>query len=1572
MKKNLQNNFRNDPFWKITAQISMICSLFLGSLAPTCLGLSFEVTHKDRQEFVPEVLVDSSTSTGTSTSMSMMTDLPSEVAIQNSNPLSVSKSAATSPFHGDLVTTENFNSNRNRIALHSGPPLVMGIVNEDFSVNTTGTPFPDGWMNRISGGNLPIYLASYDGRTGVMNLSGDPASVGLKQEYNEPIMLNRFSLFKITFKIVVADTWGDGWYGADSPVILKLTVQKQNGSTVQISRLFNYWHNLNSKRNPNFVLVPQNQWVTQAFTGVNFGLTEGDKLMAVEIRSSGSHLESYVDSVQLEFNQIPPVTLSLTGARSEILVGESMTVSVSATPAVDSYQWYLDGTLVPGATAPVITLGGSLSVGNHELTAKVNLGGVVTTQPFSFRVVDLALCAQLDITGPWAPSTTTHLTQSITTFTHWEWDPRYGAIPHYYPIENNTYSYGTPLQISRSNTPWDPPSQNGYTSEDRVLVEFDLSHWYQQGLNADKVAWVELLATVSGSGEIFQGYDFSISSMTALEDGRFTSAQDDFLVGATNIQTIRGLQLNATPQTLRFNITDLLQNDLTTGSAWSGILFKPEASNIPLMRLSDVRLRIYYDRPAKIFHVREGESIQAVIDQTVAGDTVFVHAGTYHQTVTLKQGVNLLGENRDTTIIDGQSRYENVILALGSNRIEGLTITGGAAYAGAPRSAVRVEGNNVVITGNNIKNNAGYAVYLRSGQNVMLDHNLFLNNYLAIQYPHAIVTGATIQNNTIVGSNIGINLLNGVTPVISNNIITGSRFASIYEFYWGRTPSRGFASVTNNVFWNNTERGSYYGNATPPSVETWTQGNISADPRFINPVQNNYHLQPGSPALGKGAFPDAMATINGTAYNQSTITQFTPYYPELIGGTGSLNRTFDGWGVMNQHSSREFSLSYDLVDNDDYVYGSVESRYFDDRQRRWIWRPINFSSGLVLAASGFSGNQLKVEVVDDQGKRAVYYLNLTALKQNYVLNFTGMGIDATQIVQIVFTADKEHMGTRGRVTVETKGIAFIPIADADTEIPGTDYNPTAITRLSGFPALSPGSGSTGGTPDGTISLNQSSSRDFSFNYILPGSDDFVFAQIANGSFDSQGIWAGTTMDLSTGVVFAVNGPAGRKINLEIVDNLGNRKIVYLLLTGTKQNYLLQTVGLNINAARVAQIIFKANQLKMGDSGTVTVETNGLYYIPVINPEIYNQNTITQLRMPGRHFPSLILGSGAATGMPDSWALVNQFSPTEFRLSYNLTDYDDHVFAEVNSRYVTSSYPNWGFAWADLSLGSALVLAVNGSAGTQLKVDVVDDQGAMASFFLDLTGAKQNYTLNFTGTSINASRVRRILFKADKAHMETRGRAIVEMKGLYFYILPVQIEGQVYNPNAITLLPGLPALSSGTGSTGGIANGTVNLIQTSSRKFSFSYTLADNDDYVFTRVGNGSFNAQGKWTGTTMDLSAGLTFAVNGSADNQLVVKMVDDLGNEGLFNLHLTGSKQNFALPANLMEIDATHVAQIFFMADQSHMDARGTVVVEMNGLFYALPGVNPLNKKSQQRLNVAAKSSSREKIKNNFSIVSG
>ena len=51
-------------------------------------------------------------------------------------------------------------------------------------------------------------------------------------------------------------------------------------------------------------------------------------------------------------------------------------------------------------------------------------------------------------------------------------------------------------------------------------------------------------------------------------------------------------------------------------------------------------------------------SIQEAIDSALEGDTIYVKKGTYHENLVINKSLSLIGENRDTTIIDGNPQKD--------------------------------------------------------------------------------------------------------------------------------------------------------------------------------------------------------------------------------------------------------------------------------------------------------------------------------------------------------------------------------------------------------------------------------------------------------------------------------------------------------------------------------------------------------------------------------------------------------------------------------------------------------------------------------------------------------------------------------------------------------------------------------------------------------------------------------------------------------------------------------------------------------------------------------------------------
>ena len=207
---------------------------------------------------------------------------------------------------------------------------------------------------------------------------------------------------------------------------------------------------------------------------------------------------------------------------------------------------------------------------------------------------------------------------------------------------------------------------------------------------------------------------------------------------------------------------------------------------------------------------------------------------------------------------------------------------GNSQYTGAPTS---VHDNVFHDLGNvNPGTSCGpannYAMYIASGPDTHVYNNLIYNvDSIAIHCWHA-ANGVYITNNTIVNAGTGVlvgtgddGYVVGAYFNVSNNIVANSSNYGI--FAEGNAPG---SLSTTSVFLNNL----IFGNAvdwgyddqgedtTLQAAGLTVTGTVNHDPSFVAPAAGNYHLSPGSPAIGAGLGSIAPAlNLDGVARGSS-------------------------------------------------------------------------------------------------------------------------------------------------------------------------------------------------------------------------------------------------------------------------------------------------------------------------------------------------------------------------------------------------------------------------------------------------------------------------------------------------------------------------------------------------------------------------------------------------------------------------------------------------------------------------------------------------------------------------------
>lgn len=226
-------------------------------------------------------------------------------------------------------------------------------------------------------------------------------------------------------------------------------------------------------------------------------------------------------------------------------------------------------------------------------------------------------------------------------------------------------------------------------------------------------------------------------------------------------------------------------------------------------------------------------NIQDAINDANDGDTVFVYddSSPYYENVLVDKSINLIGENRDTTVIDGEDKNAVSILA-DSATVTGFTVRNKGL---AETSGIVIKSNGNMVSANNIIN-CDHGFFLYRSSNNIISNNLISSNsrgiYLLSSNNNTLfkniisLNGVCIwlyssNNNTISNNKIYSSYGDGIKfGNSSNNIISGN---NISENHWDGI--RFFSSNTNTISDNNISSNTECGICSIDSDENVITGN---------------------------------------------------------------------------------------------------------------------------------------------------------------------------------------------------------------------------------------------------------------------------------------------------------------------------------------------------------------------------------------------------------------------------------------------------------------------------------------------------------------------------------------------------------------------------------------------------------------------------------------------------------------------------------------------------------------------------------------------------------------------------
>jgi len=222
--------------------------------------------------------------------------------------------------------------------------------------------------------------------------------------------------------------------------------------------------------------------------------------------------------------------------------------------------------------------------------------------------------------------------------------------------------------------------------------------------------------------------------------------------------------------------------------------------------------------------------IQDAIDNASSGDTVYVYAysSPYYENVVVDKSINLIGEDRDTTVIDGNGVGDVVFVSANGTRISGFTLqnSGSGTYYNA---GIVIHSSYNIVNDNFISDNNEFGIYCPMdydyGENIIYDNiiennkdygiliedtfyyennvysNHIENNTIGIFIrpsilPSAITYKNNIFGNTIIRNNVGVVISHGYGNLVFENNITNNERGISMGGDWG-------SGFNNSVYKNN-------------------------------------------------------------------------------------------------------------------------------------------------------------------------------------------------------------------------------------------------------------------------------------------------------------------------------------------------------------------------------------------------------------------------------------------------------------------------------------------------------------------------------------------------------------------------------------------------------------------------------------------------------------------------------------------------------------------------------------------------------------------------------------------------
>jgi parallel beta-helix repeat protein len=304
--------------------------------------------------------------------------------------------------------------------------------------------------------------------------------------------------------------------------------------------------------------------------------------------------------------------------------------------------------------------------------------------------------------------------------------------------------------------------------------------------------------------------------------------------------------------------------------------------------------------------------IQDAIDNATDGDTVYVYGDSspYYENVRMNKSINLIGEDKNTTIIDGQNIGTVLNVTADYVKISGLTIQNNLDTFYHFSAGLHLWSNSSLITDIIIANTYQSGLCAHGHYNTIIKNIFIKNENYGINIRRRS-NDNLITQNTLSYTNNGILLVDNSKNIITNNTITFNS-KGISLSYSRNT------IVQENYISNNNDNGLYY----DTQYSTITTRNIISNNR------NGIRLQKGSDNTISHNYIQNN-TKNGIYTRFYDISHYNIHH-------NYITNNGDGLDISGKYNTIKFNIfegNIRSINMSEAFYNKITSNNFIDNKR---------------------------------------------------------------------------------------------------------------------------------------------------------------------------------------------------------------------------------------------------------------------------------------------------------------------------------------------------------------------------------------------------------------------------------------------------------------------------------------------------------------------------------------------------------------------------------------------------------------------------------------------------------------